>query len=464
LIVSNSFGVCFAGDQILQLPGTSPFGQWLASLPRFAWVDAAAWGDYDKDGYPDVLLIGNDGTRPISKLFRNNHDGTFAELLVELAGVSGGSVAWGDYDNDGYQDILLTGNSALGAVTKIYRNNHNGTFTDINADIKGVYWGSVAWGDFNKDGRLDILMAGWSDNVNSIGVTRLYRNDGGGSFTEVSTGLPNLGYAFVAWGDYDNDGYPDILLTGSSNSVPFSYLYHNNRNTTFSSVSSGIIGVYDASAVWGDFDNDGKIDLLLSGYTRPGSLGPTTKVYRNNGDGTFTDYGIGIPSDVAGSVAWGDFDNDGRLDIAISGRGYQGSRYASVLRNLGNGIFLDIHAYLVSTDGRPQGTVAWADYDRDGQLDLLIAGTGGNTIIYRNNGDFPPKPKLAIQAGSLPGNSGRTLSLEGIAGRNYLIEASTSLTNWTPLTTWMNLYGTGQYTDASSLNWTWRFYRAVVMP
>jgi len=186
-------------------------------LPNIGDYGVAAWGDYDNDGDLDILLAGctaysGNCTNRIARVYRND-GGVFADIGAALAGVSAGAAAWGDYDNDGDLDILLTGMGSSTRVAKLYRND-SGVFTDTNAALTPVGSSSVAWGDYNNDGQLDILLAGYT---NSDGViTKLYRNDGGGAFTEVSTLLPGEYYGAMAWGDYNNDGNLDVALGGSA--------------------------------------------------------------------------------------------------------------------------------------------------------------------------------------------------------------------------------------------------------
>ena len=160
----------------------------------------------------------------------------FAELSVGLPGTDWSALAWGDYDNDGDLDILLTG---IGPLTEIYRNNNNGTFTDLNAGLIIVTYGSVAWGDCDQDGDQDILLAG---STGASRVTRVYRNNGNSTFTDLGVALPGVANASVAWGDCDNDGDLDILLTGSTDGTAggaISRVYRNNGNSTFSDVAPG---------------------------------------------------------------------------------------------------------------------------------------------------------------------------------------------------------------------------------
>lgn len=173
-----------------------------------AYYSSVAWGDYDNDGDLDFLLMGS-GT---VKIFRND-SGVFTDINAGLASISMGSAEWGDYDNDGDLDILITGSSK----TYIYRND-SGTFTlQSGIILTGVSLGSGKWGDYDNDGDLDILLAG---NSNTGAISKIYRNNGDNTFTE-QTGISLIGVisSSVAWGDYDNDGNLDILLTGNNSSV-----------------------------------------------------------------------------------------------------------------------------------------------------------------------------------------------------------------------------------------------------
>jgi len=202
--------------------------------------------------------------------------------------------AWGDYNNDGYLDFVLNG--------KLYRNNGNGTFTDMSASAgltaitNGT--GAAAWGDFDGDGWLDLALSG---NTGSGYITRIYKNNGNGTFTDINAGLPGLYYSSAAWGDYDNDGRPDLLLAGTDGVNNITRIYRNNGDTTFSDSGISLPGVTQGQAAWGDYNNDGKLDVVVHG-TDASSV-KITQIYRNNGDNTFTDITAGLAGDNWGSVA-----------------------------------------------------------------------------------------------------------------------------------------------------------------
>ena len=167
---------------------------------------------------------------------------SFTDISASLIGVSESSVAWGDYDDDGDLDILLTGYSGS-PISRVYRND-GGSFVNIGASLIGVRRGSVAWGDYDNDGDLDILLTG--ETSSSGYISKVYRNDGG-SFVDISASLTGVRYSSVALGDYDNDGDLDILLTGNfAGSGCISKVYQNNSGS-FIDISASLTGVQNGS-------------------------------------------------------------------------------------------------------------------------------------------------------------------------------------------------------------------------
>jgi len=369
-------GPAFNAFVLLPLPGMTLVN---AGLPGV--VDGAAtWGDCDNDGKLDILLTGIDANgNPLSQIRRNLGNGVFTNVNAGLPGVGNSSAAWGDYDNDGRLDILLTGQSSAGLISQVWRNLGNGVFTNINAGLPGVFSGSVAWGDYDNDGKLDILLTG-SDGTN--GISQVWRNLGNGVFTNINAGLPGVYHSSVAWGDFDNDGNLDILLAGESSLGPVCQIWRNLGNGTFTNINAALPGLVAASVAWGDYDNDGNLDLLLTGES---SAGPVCQIWRNLGNGIFANINAGLPEISNGSVAWGDYDNDGRLDLLLTGIDAGGDSISQIWRNLGNGVFTNINVTLPPMD---KGSVAWGDYDNDGRLDVLLTGESGSapgSQLWRNN-------------------------------------------------------------------------------
>jgi predicted nucleotidyltransferase len=336
-----------------------------------------SWGDYDGDGDLDILMTGYSGSAPVSKVYENDGGSFTEDTNISLTGVYYSSVAWGDYDGDDDLDILLTGYTGSAAVSKVYEND-GGTFTeDTNISLTGVYYSSVAWGDYDGDDDLDILLTGYTG---SVSVSKIYENDGG-TFTDISAGLTAVYESSVAWGDYDGDDDLDILLTGYTGSVSVSKIYENDGGTFTADTNISLTGVSKSSVAWGDYDNDNDIDILMMGYTGTATI----SIIYNNNNGAFTDINAGLTGLRLGMATWGDYDNDGCLDIAITGFTSSSVCTAKVYRN-NSGTFSDISAGLT---GVYYSTVAWGDYDNDSDLDLLLTGLSLNgwshTIIYRNN-------------------------------------------------------------------------------
>ncbi len=360
-----------------------------ANLPG---IERAVWGDYDNDGDLDVLLFGNNApTSGETKLYRNDH-GLFITDTVAGAALPnvryGAAAAWGDYDNDGDLDILLTGDAgsglAINPIATVYRND-NGVFNAdaaASAGLTGVDYSAVAWGDYDNDGDLDILLTGQKSGFTR--VSRLYRNDPapgtGRTFTDINAGLTDVMDSAVAWGDYDNDGDLDILLAGNS-SGPVTQVYrnHNNQFELDTVASAGLVGVECSAVAWGDYDNDGDLDILLSGRDAGDTL--LAQVYRNDstpGGRSFTNINAGLAGIYMGSVDWGDYDNDGDLDILLSGIDSCWPSTPHIYRNdptPGGRTFTDIGAGLAAVG---KSSARWGDYDNDGDLDILLAGAHWN--------------------------------------------------------------------------------------
>jgi uncharacterized membrane protein YeaQ/YmgE (transglycosylase-associated protein family) len=341
------------------------------------YVSTAVWGDYDSDGDLDILLTGSDGAVPVSKVYRNDGAGVFTDIGAGLVQVGYSAAAWGDYDSDGDLDILLTGTDGLSNFSKVYRNNGGDAFTDIGAVLTGVNFGSVAWGDYDSDGDLDILLTGLGDTAV---VTTIYRNDGEGAFTDIGAGLIGIALGAAVWGDYDSDGDLDVALSGISTSGEVSKIYRNDGGA-FTDIGAPLTGTQLGSIAWGDYDSDGDLDLLLSGYD---GTNPIARIYRNDGGATFNAIGAGLTGVYLSSGAWGDYDNDGDLDILLNGTDGT-NRLSTIYSNDGGGVFTDAGAGMTGT---ALGSVAWGDYDSDGDLDALLTGSVGPTaasIVYRNN-------------------------------------------------------------------------------
>ncbi len=310
---------------------------------------ALAWGDYDDDGDLDLAVAGKAGSPTytgIARIYRNDA-GTFVDSGAVLPGVGeigGAALAWGDLDGDGDLDLVLvgiTGAPTYGPLTRVFRND-GGTFTDAGAtglDALGddsPDGGSVALalGDVDGDGDLDVVAAGRLGAPTYNAVTRVYLNQGGFAFADMGAGIVAVGQfggAALSLGDYDADGDLDLLVAGNTGAPTYDAVTRVYRNDggAFTDVNAGLPGVGrqvpmggQCAAAWGDLDADGDLDIAISGLTGAPSYSAVTRVYRNDG-GAFTDVGAGLTAvgqDGAAALAWGDFDRDGALDLAVVGQ------------------------------------------------------------------------------------------------------------------------------------------------
>jgi len=362
----------------------------------------AAWGDYDGDGNIDVFTVGHLGG--ICQLWHNNGDGTFTDVTTAAGMLTDDGDAhgpcWADLDNDGNLDLYVAkGTLKEGEpqnYSDLWRNNGNGTFTDIAVEsgVTGIDHRSRGCYaiDYNNDGDLDLFIPSFF-KADAGEPSLLFRNDGDFQFTDVATragvGRADMGSWSAAWSDYDLDGLVDVFVTTGPNrsGASMSALYRNNGDGTFTDVTSAaeITVALSNCAAWADFDNDGYPDLYIG-------LNGATILYRNNGDGTFSDVtrrsGV-FNMSRALAIDWGDYDNDGNLDLYV----VNDTTSNRLFRNNGDGTFTDVAASLGVTakqgGGGSDGT--FIDYNNDGFLDLFVCnGAGpqpGPYLLFENTGN-----------------------------------------------------------------------------
>src|ERR1043166_10034555 len=174
----------------------------------------AAWGDYDNDGRLDFALLGYDSLNPLTEIWRNTGSGFTQTTVPGLPGAYDGVLVWGDYDNDGRLDFLLTGQGGSGRIGQVWRNTGSGFASVAVPGLPGVGFGAAAGGVFDMDGRLDFLITGYTAPTR---ICQLWRNTGTGFTNVPMAGLPGVQLGGAIWGDYDGDGRLDFLLTGTTN-------------------------------------------------------------------------------------------------------------------------------------------------------------------------------------------------------------------------------------------------------
>ena len=443
-------------------------------------------------------------------LFHNNGGGSFVEapdaaVVPDIA--NSRSVSWVDYDNDGYVDLFTT--TALNEPRRLYHNNHDGTFTRITQGdfltVPGGFFG-VAWGDYNNDGRPDLFLP--QANEPSRLPSYLYRNDGGGTFTRAGTGMVdgNANANNGAWGDYDNDGDLDLFVSCAWPPGPIigrtNLFYRNDGNDTFTSLTSLPAndpenqGGASTGCNWGDYDNDGWLDLFVANR-----LGHNNFLYHNNSDGTFTKVLDSIVVNDGGdswATAWGDYDNDGSLDLFVGN--FDGANF--LYHNNGNDnhwikfrlIGTRSNRAAIGAKVRVRATINGETFWQMrevpggdglmGQNSLHVhfgLGNATNADLVRiewPSGTVQELPNVAAQqflTVTEPGGEPRLaaartggqvqLTLTGKEGSRYAIETSSALPNWTTANltvTITNQSGAVTFPAPGATDGTHRFYRAVL--
>ncbi len=353
-----------------------------------AGENCVAWGDSDRDGRMDVMVCGPAGT------FLNlSYGGGFFFRAPGLPNALDASLAWGDYDGDGRLDVFVAGHR-IGASDVAQVWHHEGgwgwEFAKLVPDlmVPGTWGQAASWGDYDNDGDLDIAMVGWRESLGKDAW--LFLNNGGVGFSEGAFAVEGVSSGGIASGDCDNDGDLDLAVAGSALSGVTAGVY-TNEDGSFTDAGSSLTAVTSSSVAWGDYDNDGDLDLAVIGNsTGPTGLGVIATIYENDGSGGYTDIGAGLLGALDGSVSWGDYDNDGDLDLLVGGQ-------TDVYRNDGGGTFTRLAIDFLGPGGPGGGTqAAWGDYDGDGDLDIATSVPGPpftvKCTIYRNTVDAPNDP------------------------------------------------------------------------
>ncbi len=333
-----------------------------------------AWGDFNHTGSVDLFISSYPG--PSSVLYTNNGKGVLAVASAAGLDASTGSswgCAWGDFDNDGNLDVI--GSVYGSGANYLLRNTGHGTFAKIaGAPIGPGSGNNIIWGDYDNDGFIDAFCAGSNGG--------LFRNNGQGGFTAQPSAFAkgDSGTQGATWGDYDNDGFLDLFTTRVNQP---NLLYHNNGNGTFTKITNAAFAANSSisqGCSWGDYDNDGYLDLVVC------NVGANNYLYHNNRDGTFSkvvNSAITTVTANSSGSAWADYDNDGYLDLFIAARGGA----CLLFHNNGDGTFTRVttgHPVLVS--GTWTGA-AWGDVNNDGFPDLFVANQGGANALYLNGGN-----------------------------------------------------------------------------
>jgi enediyne biosynthesis protein E4 len=478
------------------------FGEKALSSIQEGTGSGCAWLDYNNDGLMDLYVVSGrhvdgltdhsapDGNEATNHLYRNSGDGTFTDVTTQ-AGVPGSGfgvgITAGDFDNDGNEDLYVTNyNSAI-----LYYNNGNGTFTDITAKagVTNPNFGTgAAFVDYDRDGQLDLFVGNYlkfnpgnrefysahqypGPLEYAPETNRLFHNNGDGTFTDASassgiSALPGRAMG-VTVGDFDGDGWPDIYV---ANDTMASFLYHNNRNGTFTDVAAEVGAAYgqngEASTamgpVFGDYENKGRQDLFVSDAH-------FHRLLRNSGkqgepfEDVTNQSGVGL---VSGQfVGWGDglfdFDNDGWKDLFIVDGGlvWLIPQQSSLLRNNADGTFTDVSLQagnFFQTQIVSRGA-CFADYDNDGSIDAFVVTLGGKGILLHNTPQAGKRNHwLTIKLmGTRSNRDGYGASLEATAGDLHQWVQSTSASGYLSQNDPRPHFGLGQHAVVDTLTVHW---------
>jgi hypothetical protein len=464
---------------------------------------SASWADFDNDGLLDVFVSKQSG---LSQLFRQQAGATFLErtfLQTTLATGSSFGAGWADYDNDGFVDLLVADRTQ----NVLWHNDGRGSLTAVKgtAIITAPDYSAIAWADYNQDGRMDVFVTGRSRS-------QLYRNDGSGRFTAVANGplVPNS--TGCAWGDYDNDGWIDLFVCRLDNTFHQAFpsvLFRNEGNGTFTQIAQNPFTTdvgYATSCGWGDYDNDGWLDLFVTDFG-----GGRNRLYHNNANGTLDrvvpegstdDESILTDRGSSAGASWGDYDGNGFLDVFVSNGTNGGGEasdylYYNYAPNDGNtNGWLTVKCIGTVSNRSAIGAKVRAKVTMAGKTLWLLReittgdgwagkpleayfGMGNATKVetlriewpsgtIQDLENVPSKQYLIVSEPArlqVTAPNGRpTVTLLGGRAMNYDIHVSPDFKGWSPLTnlTVTNVNGSALITDSNISNSGTRFYRSLL--
>ena len=307
---------------------------------------------------------------------------------------------WGDYDNDGDLDLLMAGYGPTSGqgYHKFYRNDGSSVFTLLDLGMTGTGNGSVGFADLDGDNDLDAFVCGQSSTGEDF--TGIYINEAG-SFVLSDAGIPDRVSSSVRFGDYDCDGDLDILLTGGTvddTTSGYIHIFRNDGDFNFNQVDVGAPGIRYGNADFGDYNNDGWLDIALTGSA--GTSNYISMILAGNSEGTFSEIPVTLPGLRYSRISWYDFDCDGDLDILLSGSSSNSEPSVfKLFRNDGNDVFTDVPQPNVT--GERQGDVAWGDINNDGYPDLIVNGLITTTTVVEKLYLFNPQNSLYEDAQTL---------------------------------------------------------------
>ncbi len=367
--------------------GKAGFSSFASAVPKDSYVEeeitlpnlvdgSSSWADVDGDGDMDLLMTGrlNANSDPETHLFLNDGTGEFTNSNQNFVGLIYTTVFWQDIDQNGFVDVLITGQTDDGnVITKVYLNNE-GTFTDAELILPAYTDGMISPADFDNDGDIDLLVAG---DTGTEYTTALLVNNGNQSFEPLPYDFIGFSKASAAWGDFNADGFLDFVIAGELQDGAISTTVYQNIDGNSFFVKEGTFqGVISGAVAFADLDVDGDLDLLISGYKDSGKTTHFTGLYHYNGLDFELFYSVeNPPAKTLATVAskstlqLGDFDNDGDPDVLLNT-----NASVSILKNKRTAI----EETTLEISG---SSVTWADYDGDGDLDIVASGADGARVL-----------------------------------------------------------------------------------
>jgi hypothetical protein len=409
------------------------------------YAQSAPWADYNRDGFLDLIAASGGTYNPTyqNALYRNQRNGTFTKVtegpIVTDKAVSTELAVWGDYDGDGYPDPLITDFGA-GRIL-LYHNLGSGRFERVTNNAIGSYRGipgtlqtalGPAWADYDNDGELDLFMSCYN------APSRLFHNEGQGEFTSLLLGDTGAQTGSAAWGDYDNDGYLDLFIPRGQGTRQVNLLYHNNRDGTFTPIQQGSL-VSEAgesmAGIWGDYDNDGFLDLFVSRVVTPPNL-----LYHNNGNGNGW-----LQVKLNGTAS-----NRSAIGAKVRVQARIWTKTFSQMREIsgGNRAQDDLRAHFGLGDAT-KATTLRIEWPSGAVQEFANVAKNQSLTVWE-----PPYLRAETN-----GDGDCVLSITAEPNRPWVIQASTDLVQWRELATLTSTTANLCYTDTSGMDC--RFYRVV---
>ncbi len=319
------------GSGIFTIISSTPFDEVTLGTANFV--------DIDNDSDLDLFISGLSDSGQVAKLYKNDGQGNYSIFSgLTPASTQTGAIEFSDIDNDNDQDVLVTGYNSTGNLAKLYTNDGNGNFTEVlNTPFTPVSSSTVAFADIDNDNDQDVLIAGLTSNPGlPPGISELYKNDGFGNFT-LAPGTPFDGVTVgdLAFADIDNDNDQDVIITGYSytSNKGESRLYTNDGFGNFTlSTNNSFVPVQSSDIEFADVDNDNDQDVLITGLNDSLAV---SKLYENDGMGNFSEV-QGTPFQgvsYAPSITFGDVNNDNKPDVLITGRNNAGEPFSKLYKN-----------------------------------------------------------------------------------------------------------------------------------